>query len=152
MMNHGLMQVAEIRSKISQIEIDVRQIKQIIFILVSHIFFPLICIFLASSSLLVYTYLYGLYYLNKKIISKVLKSCFLSFLINIVTLIWKFTAREDWKSWKQTGNLPSDIYQKLIDIIFLYPKYFLFVKPAGCDSLGTMSLNPIFKWRRQYKH
>lgn len=85
MMNHGLMQVAEIRSKISQIELDVRQIKQIIYILVSHIFFPLI--FLASSSLLVYTYLYGLYYLNKKIISKVLKSCFLSFLINIVTLI-----------------------------------------------------------------
>lgn len=57
MMNHGLMQVAEIRSKISQIERDVRQIKQIIFILVSHIFFPLICILLASSSLLVYTYM-----------------------------------------------------------------------------------------------
>lgn len=119
MMNHGLMQVAEIRSKISQIEIDVRQIRQIISILVSHIFFPLICIFLASSSLLVYTffcsnppcvYLYGLYYLNENFISNVLKSYFLSFLINIVTLIWKFTAREDWKSWKQSGNLPSDIY------------------------------------------
>lgn len=56
-MNHGSMQVSEIRSKISQIELDVLQIRKIISALVSHIFTLLYAYFLQSDPFSVYMYM-----------------------------------------------------------------------------------------------